>query len=319
MECTPDDEGNAQRRNFGGDCEENILNRVFLKSYWETKIKPKIGSILHWTLTVGLGLALGHYYFYSNKESAELSLIFNTPPKLNLTYAFQKEDSSYFRLKYYGPSDLEDFWIEEKVYLIMDTSVFECRDAPRFQYLYFKGNMRSMGKLAPMEERKIPLPECWNEFMGILASKFKGNLISRFSVRGSSPNSPEFREDHYFLIDVGHRYYHPLSEVSAGEEFKQRIIRYNLFGPRSEIKWIPFINSFWPNPPKYWHYDENKILRPWYGSGWPPGKGRDGAFIFFDKNPFTIRVQPGVTAKLFWECKDGFSPGVTISGKPEEF
>lgn len=281
----------------------------------------------HWKIITGvsvflnviLGYLLQHYYFLSNQRTELLSLAYNTSPSFSLKYERNPESNLYFSLKYYGPSELEDFWIEENVYLLSDDTVRECSDAPRFQYLYYRGNPRSMGKLSPMEEKKIKLSECWTEFMGRLVSNFKGNLISRFVIRGSSPNSPEFRQERYFWIDVRNKDYRPIEEITAGEKMKMRVQRYNSEGPRSVIKWVPFKSAFLVDPPKYWDFDKNKDLKAWLGKSLASPKGkRVSAIVFPDIDAYAISIQEGQSVKLVWDCEESLSLGVEFSGEPTD-
>jgi hypothetical protein len=284
-------------------------------------------------LVVFLALATNLITWYVTKqtlkpqlEQSKREFDYSTEPKCDLEFvkgSTIRSTAPYFFLTNHGPSQLDDVWLKETLFLVDTGGVHECPDLPHFEYKLYCGSSTSMGSLDTGQHKKIDTDPCLSEAFYLLFSKFSGKLVSRFRLTGSSLASPEFKKDFFFIIDyetlqyVAPVYVMP-DEYVGGKNLIDSVTAYINHGPRSSIELVSIQDfcEFYKNPPETFYKTKEGKFLPCYDTMKIPAGTPIVWIPHTDALGFEVVGKNSV--KLAWKCDEtvgtGFLPFVSQPG-----
>ena len=125
-------------------------------------------------------------------------------PELDCYYKhFASSEEYKFILKNIGNVDIENIWIQEKIFLIIDDKVYEGEGVPHFNYLVYNNSREKMWDLAIDKEREIKLTEFQLHAFHKLYNQYNADIISKWKISYSKENAEKiYYAQKYFIFDL---------------------------------------------------------------------------------------------------------------------
>ncbi len=178
-------------------------------------------------------------------------VIKQSPPELEVSYIYEPEsDDLFINIFNSGRVDCEKVWVEERIYAIIDSSVYEGIDIPHFNYLVFKDTKDKIFELKKSKKHLIKIDSLQSLAIVQLHQRFNAQIISYWELTYSSKNSgKQFSAGRYFFHDNLDVLPKILKTTTGGQGIKEQIENYKKYGNKKSIKIFDLTNRFELNTP----------------------------------------------------------------------
>lgn len=202
----------------------------------------RIISIIAITLTAIFGVT---QCIQNNRLSEQIS------PELDVNYSFEsKNDDLFIKIENIGIVDCEKVWLQEKIYVLIDSLIYEGFDIPHFNYIVYKNSKEKLFELKKGENHEIKLDSLQFVAFQMLHERFNAKIISCWKLMYNSKKSnKKYSSEKYFVHEYMNLNPTLLIQETGGYNILQKIEDYIRFGIPRGIKIFPLTRNFELNTP----------------------------------------------------------------------
>jgi len=242
------------------------------------------------------------YYQYDRKRYLEQQI-----PEIDCYYKYLAiDDKCEFYIKNVGLVDCKNVWVEEKIYVIVESDVYEGEDVPRYIYLMFEDSRTKMWDLIKDSEQPIRLEKLQRTAFRRLVEKFEPKIISRWIISFSSEASGKrYYFEEYFIHNLEDRIPQKLQVFVSGESILNKIKGYLASGPQQAIRIFDLTEDFELNTPvNYWINKDYSIIPLFSSTILSIEKINNSVYFSGSAEPQASDDMMG-TITFVWKYKDG--------------
>lgn len=189
--------------------------------------------------------------FNINQCSQNNRIIKQSPPELDLNYSFDADSNKLsLDIKNIGLVDCDKVWVEEKIYIIIDSMVYEGVDIPHFNYFVFNDSKDKLFELDKDDNHVLKIDNLQYLAISQLIERFHSKVFSHWKLTYiSASTNKQFSTEKYFLHENLNQLPTELILTTGGFGLKERIENYRKHGVESKIKIFTLTNKFELNTP----------------------------------------------------------------------
>lgn len=269
------------------------------------KTKP-LKEIINWQSIIIflIGCLITHiYYRHHARQYLEQQV-----PEIDCYYKYLAiDDKCEFNIKNVGLVDCKNVWVEEKIYVIVDSDVYEGEDVPRFVYLMFKDSRTKMWDLPKKDpEKPIKLRKLQRTAFRRLVEKYEPKIISRWIISFSSETSSKrYSSEEYFIHNLEDRIPQNLHSCVGGESILNKIKDYLALGPPQAIRIFDLTEDFELNTPVHYWINKDYSIIPLYSTTKLSIEEINNSVYFCQSSGPQVSDDMRGTITFIWKYKDG--------------
>lgn len=248
------------------------------------------------------GLFAHLYHLNQNQQYLEQQV-----PEIDCYYKYLAiEDKCEFYIKNVGLVDCKNVWVEEKIYVIVGSVVYEGEDVPRFVYLMFEDSRTKMWDLSKDSEQPISLEKLQRTAFRRLVEKYKSKIISKWLISFSSETSNKrYLSEEYFIHNLEDRIPQNLHSCVGGESILNKIKDYLALGPPQAIRIFDLTEDFELNTPFHYRINKDYSIIPLYSSTKLSIEEINNSVYFYQSPGPQASDDMRGTITFTWKCLDG--------------